>query len=287
MIRPPCYLKGGLFDSYRKEADLRKIVFFDADQTILDMKTGIPQSAVNAVRRLTRNGHEAFLCTGRAYAFVPEELRKMGFTGIIANGGAYIWHSGKVYLDQEVSPETAERSLKILRTHQMIPVMEGTEYMYFDLDEYTDAVDGLSDLIYEQLGNAWKPITGNEKDMHIAKISAKALPGSDFLGACTELEPWYDYVQHMRGMAKGTIEFTIKGHTKGTAVRTVCEILGIPITESVCFGDSNNDITMFDAVQTKVAMGNSVPDIIQRADFVTETMFEDGIEHGLRRLKLI
>lgn len=272
---------------YGKEMNLKKIVFFDADQTVLDMKRGIPQSAAEAIRKLTENGHEAFLCTGRAYAFVPENLRKLAFTGMIANGGAYISHAGRVYQNREVSAETAKMSLQILRAHHMVPVMEGTEYMYFDLEEYTDAVDGLSDLIYGQLGNAWKPIRGNEEKMHIAKISAKALPESDFLGACRELEPWYDYVQHMRGMAKGTIEFTVKGCTKGTAVRTACEILGIPQADSICFGDSNNDIAMFDAAQVRVAMGNSVPDILQRADFVTDTMFEDGIDHGLRKLGLI
>ena len=49
---------------------MKKIVFFDADGTILDIRKGVPESAKEAVRRLVENGHDAFLCTGRAFSFV-------------------------------------------------------------------------------------------------------------------------------------------------------------------------------------------------------------------------
>ena len=57
---------------------MRKIVFFDADGTICDIKKGIPESAIAAVHQLTANGHLAFLCTGRSRAFVTEDLAHMG-----------------------------------------------------------------------------------------------------------------------------------------------------------------------------------------------------------------
>ena len=49
----------------------RKAVFFDADGTVCDMKKGVPDSALEAIRALVNNGHEAWLCTGRSRAFVP------------------------------------------------------------------------------------------------------------------------------------------------------------------------------------------------------------------------
>lgn len=48
----------------------RKAVFFDADGTVCDMKKGVPDSAIEAIRALVDNGHEAWLCTGRSRAFV-------------------------------------------------------------------------------------------------------------------------------------------------------------------------------------------------------------------------
>ena len=41
----------------------RKAVFFDADGTVCDMKKGVPDSAIEAIRALVDNGHEAWLCT--------------------------------------------------------------------------------------------------------------------------------------------------------------------------------------------------------------------------------
>lgn len=267
---------------------MKKIVFFDADQTVLDMRTGVPESTRRAIERLVDNGHEAILCTGRAYSYVPDELRRMAFTGYIANGGAYISHQGKILLNVEVDPALALKTVEILRQYRMIPVLEGTNYMYFDPEEYTDDIDHLAVMIREQLGSRFRTIRGNEQRLGIAKCSAKIRSGiSDIDGAIAALTPWYDYIQHYRGMARWTVEFTVKGHTKGTAVETLCKALQIPISESICFGDSMNDYTMFQACRTKVAMGGSVQDIIDMADFVTDSMFEDGIQHGLERLGLI
>ena len=266
---------------------MKKIVFFDADGTILDIRKGVPESAKEAVRRLVENGHDAFLCTGRAFSFVPDEVKNMAFTGMIANCGAYIEYRKKVLLDKEMTPEEARLSVKILLNCGMIPVMEGTHFMYYDKEEYTKDVDWFAELITKQLGERWKPIKGNENAMHIAKISAKTRPGCAEQRAYEELSPYYDYVKHEEGMAGGTIEFVKKGFSKGFAIALVCGVLGYGKEDTVCFGDSNNDISMFDVTDTCVAMGNASPMIIKRAALVTEDMFHDGIYLGLERLGLI
>ena len=48
----------------------KKAVFFDADGTICDMEKGVPDSAVESIKKLITNGHQAWLCTGRSRAFV-------------------------------------------------------------------------------------------------------------------------------------------------------------------------------------------------------------------------
>ena len=51
-----------------------KILFFDGDGTILDIKRGLAPDVPLAIKRLVENGHMAFLCTGRSRAFVPKEV---------------------------------------------------------------------------------------------------------------------------------------------------------------------------------------------------------------------
>ena len=251
------------------------------------MRRGIPESARRAVRELAEGGHEAFLCTGRGYSFVSDEVRQMGFTGMIANGGAYIAHHGEVLQDIGMDPQLAAEAVRAMRSCGLVPIMEGTQYMYYDPAEYAQSIGELSYLIRDQLGEHFQPLSGNEDHLQVAKFSAKALPGAQFEKACSMFAGRLDTVQHWKGAFRGTIEFTQKGITKGTAVMQVCERLGFAKADSIAFGDSDNDITMFDAVGLGVAMGGSTPAILERAAFVTDTLFEDGILHGLQRLHLI
>ena len=70
-------------------------------------------------------------------------------------------------------------------------------------------------------------------------------------------------------------------------IAAVCKLYNIPLSDTICFGDSNNDITMFEYAHTKVAMGNSTSKIKEMADFITDDIFDDGIEKALKKLNLI
>lgn len=44
----------------------KKAVFFDADGTICDIEKGVPDSAIESIKKLIANGHQAWLCTAEA-----------------------------------------------------------------------------------------------------------------------------------------------------------------------------------------------------------------------------
>ena len=138
----------------------KKAVFFDADGTVCDIKKGVPESAIEAIRRLVENGHEAWLCTGRSRAFVPWYLEQIPFTGMISACGATIEKDGQRLFNKEMPEEVAEKSVEILRRYGLVPVMEGADFMYYDMEEYTTEVNWYRDLITEALGDKWKPIVG-------------------------------------------------------------------------------------------------------------------------------
>lgn len=138
--------------------------------------------------------------------------------------------------------------------------MEGADYMYYDKDEYTTEVNWYADLITEALGPKWRPIRGNEHCMHINKISAKMQDGCDADQACRELSPYYDVIRHENNAFVGTtVELVPKGCNKAVGIAAVCRSFGIEWEDTVVFGDSNNDLSMFEYASTKVAMGNGSP----------------------------
>lgn len=265
----------------------KKCVFFDADGTILDIEKGVPADVKSAIRKLIQNGHQAFLCTGRSRAYIPKEVEELGFTGMITNLGAYMEYNGKCIFSRELGTEEARYAVEVLRENGMVPVLEGSEYMYYDLDEYTTDVDWFADLITRDLGERHRPIRGNESNLHYSKISAKKMPGCNYEKACRELEPLFDCIHHEGDFVGKTIELITKGCSKGLAICVICAVLGINKEDTIAFGDSNNDLAMFQVVHTKVAMGNSSGELKRQADYVTAGLWDGGITKALQNLGLI
>ena len=61
--------------------------------------------------------------------------------------------------------------------------------------------------------------------------------------------------------------------------------LGIGREDSIAFGDSPNDLSMFRESGLKIAMGNGSPALKAEADYVTTGMYEDGIWNAWQWLK--
>lgn len=72
---------------------------------------------------------------------------------------------------------------------------------------------------------------------------------------------------------------------KGTAVKKLCEILGISPYFSVAAGDAQNDISMIEAAGMGIAMINGSEDIKMAATTITAYDNDhDGLAHALADL---
>ena len=69
----------------------RKIVFFDIDNTLWDYSLAIPESTRSAIAELRRNGHLAFINSGRSRGYIRDEnLFSLGFDGVVSSCGEMI-----------------------------------------------------------------------------------------------------------------------------------------------------------------------------------------------------
>ncbi len=73
------------------------------------------------------------------------------------------------------------------------------------------------------------------------------------------------------------IHITHKLATKKHAIEKLIEILGVKKEEVIGIGDGNNDLPLFESVGYKVAMGNAVDVLKQSADYITDTLENDGM----------
>ena len=67
---------------------VRKALFFDIDGTLWDWNSKIPESTVQALYRLRKNGHLTFLCSGGAgHIFRIQDCLKLVLTAWFLDAG--------------------------------------------------------------------------------------------------------------------------------------------------------------------------------------------------------
>ncbi len=80
------------------------------------------------------------------------------------------------------------------------------------------------------------------------------------------------------------IDIMANGSTKGHAVIALAAHLHVSINQVYCFGDSDNDISMFTCGAVGIAMGNASEEVKSRASLVTRTCKDDGVAWAIRHL---
>lgn len=259
---------------------MRKAVFFDIDGTLWDEKMQIPQSTKEALKRLRENGHYAFLCSGRSRSNIRSpRLLELGFDGVVAACGTHIDFHKETIFEKLLSKEQVAHILNVLDEHGILAVLEGPQYIYVDEDSFED--DPYVIYLRRELGEFLKPIRGNN-EIVINKLSIAAKKemmeqlllelGEEFTGIYHEEE---------------VVEIIPSGYSKATGIEKVCEIFDIPLENTYAFGDSANDLEMLRYVAHGIAMGNGTKEAKESAGYITDALWEDGIQNGLAHYGLI
>ena len=262
----------------------KKIVFFDIDDTIYNHKIGVTEKTRLAIEKLRENGHLAFICTGRSKAMIFPFIIEVGFDGIIAGAGTYAEYDGKILMRHDMDEEIVARDVRRLRQCGFKTVPEGHDYLYYEnIDTWDATYKAVYGLFMENVGDSMKEIPNDERGMCAAKISSVFTAQSDYKKAVELFEEDYTVVNHGNVL----LELIPKGFSKAEGIKKLIEILGIPQENTYAIGDSMNDYEMIEYVNYGIAMGNSDERIIKIADYVTDTIEDEGVYNALSHFGLI
>lgn len=259
------------------------VVFFDIDGTVVDNDTQIiPESTVEAVRLLRENGHLSVVNTGRPYGHVDPRVRKMAFDGWICACGAEVILNGEFLHQDYPSRETCRRIAEAAHDCGLLIQAESATELFYD---ETMTYSGHSAREAERLAKKGIKVVpfSAVPDYTFIKFVTHDIPGSnraDFLKVADEE---FDYFIHVGTM----IEYTKKGNTKAGGMERLLAALNVPKEETFAIGDSGNDLPMFALAGTTICMGNGMDIAKQNADFVTDSVLDDGIYKALKRYGLI
>jgi Cof subfamily protein (haloacid dehalogenase superfamily) len=83
------------------------------------------------------------------------------------------------------------------------------------------------------------------------------------------------------------IDIIPKGGGKSAGMQVFLDKYGLERSETMAFGDGENDIDMLKFAGIGVAMGNAKDSVKAVADYITDSVDEHGIENALRHFGLI
>ena len=255
-----------------------KAVFFDIDGTLVSFKTHrVPDSAKRAIAALRAKGVRVFIASGRQLLAI-NNLEDLQFDGYVTLNGGYCIVGEQVIYKHSMPSEDMVSLVQYMEERENFPCIFVHENAFCInyTDERTDEVFRLLNFPQPPTLPLREAATGDIFQLvaFFTKEQEKAIMAVMPHCEATRWNPLFSDV-------------IPKGSSKQVGVDKILDYFGISLDESMAFGDGGNDVLMLKHVGIGVAMGNAEDEVKRAADYVTDSVDEDGVEKALRHFGVI
>ena len=253
-----------------------KAIFFDIDGTLVSFKTHqIPQSAIDAIVQAKAQGVKIYISTGRPFPLINNiDGIKHLVDGYITANGAYCFVGNKVISCQPIPDEDVRTVIRRADEKDFACMVVGEKdlAMYRNntcadrifcqmLDVHNLQTDVPIEPILRQRILQLTPVISETEEKQLMPL----------LSGC-ESSRWYpDFA-----------DITARNVNKGNGLLAIAAHQGIRIEETMALGDGGNDFPIVERAGIGVAMGNANDSLKTVADYVTDSVDEDGVYHALK-----
>lgn len=256
-----------------------KIAFFDIDGTLTNSNKEIDKSTINALNKARENDIKLVLCSGRSNEYLLKYAALFkNIDYLISSNGARIYD---IKNDKNIFTNTLN------------------ELDIIDIYNYTNENELCLTITSDKLAflNNYTPITNEDVNMIrikniedildknlyqfiiVDKNLEKLIKLENYLNNKNNIKLINYSLSYLKKEISNYYFFDVvnKDVNKGTAIEKLLKYLNIDKEYSICFGDSVNDIDMFNASGIKVAMGNAIEELKNKGDYITDTNNNEGI----------
>lgn len=262
----------------------RKALFFDIDGTLLsegkDRK--VPESARKALLQAREKGHLVFVNTGRTWCETKEIRHLIDADGWLCGCGTYLMAEGEVIYDWRIAPERGAELIKLIRDCGMDGVLEGVEACYMQKAPSPASAVEQCRQDFSALGIVSEK-TWDDEGISFSKFCLVTDENSCLERFKEETREDLEVID--RGST--FVEVVPREHSKAAAIERILRQYGLSLEDAWVFGDSMNDLSMFQYAQNAVLMGKHDKELESYASFITKTVEEDGIAFAMEKFGLI
>ncbi|MBO0587474.1 Cof-type HAD-IIB family hydrolase [Sporosarcina sp. E16_8] len=239
-----------------------RLLVLDLDGTVLTRDGQITDESKLWISRAIAAGVVVILATGRGLHQEIEAFREaldLDTPMVLANGGE-IWEgTGKILERYYISKED-------IRMLHSISIEAKAEFGGYSVEKGPDEKDIWTD---EMFDFDWITFSIRHENPNALDHLKKHVENSATLEVISS--------------ASANMDFSLKGISKESGVRRVCEYLNIEMESVMAIGDNLNDFKLIQSAGLGIAMGNADDKLKQVADQVTASNEEDGVAKAIKR----
>lgn len=276
-----------------------RIVISDLDGTLLSSKKQLDPLAAEALDELARRGIEFVPASGRPLAGLPDELLDHPSVHYaVCGNGALIYRINGRKASGELDAELLHS--EPMSRSSLLALWDLMHERFVLFDVFCDGVAYGERSRYEHVNEfgidpAFVPTLVRSRTLTELEIPQliegfdevqrltvfwRDRADRDALVAAVEASPELVWVNSL----PTNVEVSSVRATKGLALQFICKRMGVDVSESVAFGDGNNDIPMLEVAGDGVAVANADDEVKAAANHVCGDNDAPGVALYLREL---
>lgn len=262
-----------------------KLIALDLDGTLNNDQKVITPKTKEALIDVQKKGVTVVLASGRQYPGLARERKALeldNYHGLLLayNGGKVVDAStDEVVYEKAIDRELAIELLRHLEQFPVTPIVDDGK------DIYTNQPDGFKIDTEATNNNLGVKVVDNIADsIHFSPVKVLIAAPEEILRPLGEtiMKPFEDRLDFIYS-APFYLEATMKGISKASSLKMICNKLNIKREEVMAFGDAENDMSMLQFAGHGVAMENACDSLKKVADEVTLSNNDDGIAHTIHK----
>ena len=275
----------------RKETDI-KIICLDLDGTLLDSHKQLSDRNAAALKRAAAAGVEIVPTTGRFFTGMPQFIQDLPYLHYaITVNGAQVYDIAKDsgIARNEMPLRTALRIMEYLDDQPVAYDCYQNNWGYMSRRFWENINDFTPDPHYREMVHRLRtPVDDlkaylRERGEDVQKVqafvpdlSAKERIMADLAAAFPETA--------VTSSVANNIEINDAACHKGAALSQLAEYLGVPIEQTMAFGDGSNDTTMIREAGIGVCMENGCEASKEAANLIAPDCDADGVAVILEKM---